>query len=196
MPYIPENHIQYDLLPSRRKRGGEVFDYPSGLINEVEQLLDSCEEIIPYNYKSYEEYFCSLDALIQVHAASPKLVAKLVKLKEAIISMNQKEEWSVLKYVGPTDDCFFGLTHGKNYYWPTEKSNPVYHGVIDNEEFTAYLYPTEASLWVILEDPTGMAYQTIYRKGKGYISQPAYNQMMKSLADCLNKPDDELQEPT
>lgn len=192
LPYIPESHIKYDLLPFCRKHGGEVFDYPSGLTNEVENLLGSCEGIIPYNYQSYEMYFHSLDTLMQIHAASPKLVAKLAELKEAVRSMNQKEEWSILKYIGTTDGCSFSLTHGQNYYWPTQKSSPIYHGVIDNEEFTAYLYPTEASLWIILEDPTGMAYQTIHQKEKGYISQSAYNQMMKSLEDCLNKTDDEL----
>lgn len=44
----------------------------------------------------------------------------------------------------------------------TMLDNPVYEGVIDNEEFTSYLYPTDSDLWEILEDPTGMAYRTIY----------------------------------
>ena len=36
MPYIPKEHEKYDLLPFCRKSGGEVFEYPSCLVNEVE----------------------------------------------------------------------------------------------------------------------------------------------------------------
>lgn len=43
MPYIPKIHEQYDLLPLCRKDGGEVFDYPSKLIYETEELLGSSE---------------------------------------------------------------------------------------------------------------------------------------------------------
>lgn len=67
------------------------------------------------------------------------------------------------------------------YYWPTRRENPVYCGVIDDEEFTAYLYPTEASLWQILSDPTGMARRTIFEGGKGYLSQAEYDEYMKQL---------------
>ena len=59
----------------------------------------------------------------------------------------------------------------------------VYCGVIDDEEFTAYLYPTEPSLWEILLDPTGMAYRTIYEKGKGYLSQAEHDDFMLQIAD-------------
>ena len=41
MPYIPKEHEKYDLLPYCRKDGGEVFEYPGGLINEAEELMDS-----------------------------------------------------------------------------------------------------------------------------------------------------------
>ena len=71
----------------------------------------------------------------------------------------------MLRYVGESGSPFSGLTYNNNYYWPTSKNHPVYCGVIDNEEFTAYIYPTDEELWEILEDPTGMAYRTIHGAG-------------------------------
>ena len=79
----------------------------------------------------------------------------------------------------------FGLTQNKNYYWPTRKDKPVYCGVIDDEEFTAYLYPTEAHLWEILEDPTGMAHNTIYGSGKGKLSIKEHEEMIAKFSDVL-----------
>ena len=181
MPYIPKEHEQYDLLPLCRKDGGEVFDYPFKLIFELEQLLGSSIGIFPYNFDSYSDYFDSLDMLIEKHVNEPIIRDKLYVVRDTVFKMNQKEEWSILKYIGPTDESCLGLTYGKNYYWPTRRENPVYCGFIDDEEFTAYLYPTEASLWQILSDPTGMARRTIFEGGKGYLSQAEYDEYMKQL---------------
>ena len=74
--------------------------------------------------------------------------------------MNMKEDWSVVRYVGHEYDNkprVFGLTRGRCYYWPCSKERPVYEGVIDDEEFTSYLYPCDAECWEIVLDPTGMA---------------------------------------
>lgn len=186
MPYIPKEHEKYDLLPNCRKNGGEVFDYPSKLIFEAEQLLGSSLGLFPYNFDSYADYFCSIDALIKDNINRPEVISKLEKIRDMVKIMNQKEEWSILRYVGPSDDSLLGLTHGKNYYWPTRKDNPVYNGVIDDEEFTAYLYPTEAHLWEIIEDSTGMAYRTIFEHGKGYISQTEHDSFMDQIRKELN----------
>jgi hypothetical protein len=94
-----------------------------------------------------------------------------------IKELNQKEEWSVLKYIGPTTEEI-GLTNGKNYYWPTSKNNPVYNGVFDDEEIRSYLYPTDEKFWIILEDPTGMAYNTIYGNGRKLLEED-YNRMLE-----------------
>lgn len=185
MPYIPREHEEYNLLPYCQKNGGEVFDYPSELIYQAEQLLDSVFSIFPYNYESYESYYSTLDELITSHANNAEISDKLKQVLDKVREMNQKEEWSILKYIGPTDDAVFGLTHGKNYYWPTRKSNPVYRGVVDDEEFTAYLYPTESYMWEILNDPTGMAYRTIYERGKGHLSKSDHDEMMRQLGDQL-----------
>ena len=163
MPYIPKEHEKYDVLPFCRKHNIEVFEYPSELIYEIDEVLDGLsEKLIPYGFKSYEEYYEKISSLLKEYADKTEIIEKLEEIKEYIIKNNKKEEWSILKYIGELDDKVFGLTNGKNYYWPTSKENPVYHGVIDDEEFTAYLYSTDKSLWEILEDPTGMAYQTIY----------------------------------
>lgn len=171
MPYIPKEHEKYDLLPFCREKGGEVFQYPSPLVDEVGDLLGSLDDIFPYGYKSYEEYYGIINSLIADNSGNSELVEKLTEFLNEMQEMNQKEEWSVLKYIGPTDDAVCGLTHGQNYYWPTRKSNPVYNGVIDDEEFTSYLYATEADMWEILEDPTGMAYRTIYQMDRHYMSK-------------------------
>ncbi len=184
MPYIPKQHEKYNLLPYCRKEGGEVFDYPSALISKAEKLLED-EYLMPYNFDSYEEYYCHIDNLIEKHKENPQIVKVLTRVKTDVRLMNIKEEWSVLKYIGPTDDAIFGLTHNKNYYWPTRKDNPVYRGVIDDEEFTAYLYPTEAHLWEILDDPTGMAYNTIYGNGKGKLSIKEHEEMIEKFSDAL-----------
>ena len=185
MPYIPEKHKRYNLLPFCRKRGGEVFEYPSNLISKTEELLSPEESITPYGFKSYDEYFNYVDNLIMKHKDNSTLVGILEQVKVQVKEMNTKEEWSVLKYVGESDGAIFGLTHNKNYYWPTRKDNPVYCGVIDDEEFTAYLYPTEAHLWEILDDPTGMAYNTIYGNGKGKLSIKEHEEMIEKFSDVL-----------
>ena len=124
MVYIPKEHEKYDVLPICRKEGGEVFEYPSELICEVEKLLGSSAALFPYNYESYEEYFAAIDNLISTHKADNILVSKLKELREIVWKMNQKEDWSILQYVGPSDDSLAGITHGKTYYWPTRKDNP------------------------------------------------------------------------
>ncbi len=164
MPYIPKEHEKYDLLPFSRENGGEVFAYPSDLVYKVEELLGTVSGLIPYDYNSYEEYFSFIDLLIGENAERVEVAEKLKKLQDEVRKLNQKEEWSILRYIGPSDKRTFGLTYGKNYYWPTKKGNPVHYGVIDNEEFTTYLYSTDSDLWEILEDPTGMAHRTLSTK--------------------------------
>lgn len=184
MPYIPKQHKKYNLLPYCRKEGGEVFDYPSELIYKAEKMLED-EDLMPYNFNSYEEYYSHIDDLIKKYEEKSQIVEVLQSVKTKVRSMNIKEQWSILKYIGPSDDAVFGLTHNKNYYWPTREDNPVYCGVIDDEEFTSYLYPTEAQLWEILEDPTGMAYNTIFGSGKGKLSIKEHEEIIAKFSDVL-----------
>ena len=34
MAYIPIEHEKYDVLPMSRRDGGEVFSYPSGIVDK------------------------------------------------------------------------------------------------------------------------------------------------------------------
>lgn len=167
-PYIPPEHEQYDLLPYRRANGGEVFSYPAEL-NAVEDMLFEREfpngsdsrtaQLIPYGMASYAEYFDLLASIKNKYRETdPELADALGWLAEAVKRMNVKEEWSVVRYVG--DECtdsMTTLTKGRCYYWPCSREHPVYEGVIDDEEFTSYLYPCDPTSWEIVLDPMGMA---------------------------------------
>ena len=66
MPYIPEKHKKYNLLPYGREHGGEVFEYPSDFLDEVDEILRlSGNSLIPYGYESYEEYYRDVDRWIE-----------------------------------------------------------------------------------------------------------------------------------
>lgn len=184
MPYIPKEHEKYDLLPYCRKHGGEVFEYPS-LLNKLNTYLKADDHLDPYGYDSYEDYDCEIDRVAGLFSNQPEILELFRKYKKAIHELNCKEQWSVLRYIGPSDDSVFGLTHGRCYYWPSSYANPVYSGVIDDEEYTAYLHPTDPDLWEILEDPTGMAYNTIYGNGKNKLSKAAHAHIMKQLENAV-----------
>lgn len=163
MPYIPEEHQRYPVLPYSREHGGEVFQYIDWPDKKFEELVG--EHLIPYGYRSYEEYFSKVDSLLFLHADEPDAVRLLERCKQNIVIWNTKEEWSICKYVG--EDMPLQLHHGGYYYWPSMKDDPRYNGIIDDEEFTAYLYPTDADLWEIVVDPTGMARRTIFGEKNG-----------------------------
>ncbi len=89
----------------------------------------------------------------------PDTVWLLDRCKRNIVLWNTKEEWSICRYIGEDDAT---LHHGGYYYWSAMAADPQYHGVIDDEECTNYGYPTDADLWEIIADPTGMAHNRIY----------------------------------
>ena len=166
MPYIPDAHKQYDLIPLARKYEIEVFEYSSPLLRAVEEATG--EQIIPYGFSSYEAYDARIDELIEKHQNDPETVSVIEKYRESIRELNRKEEWSICRYIGDDDDEMpeLGLQNGMCYYWPTSAFNPIFRGVIDGEAFTAYQYPTDPDLWEIVVDPTGMARRTIF-EGNG-----------------------------
>ena len=186
MPYIPEKHKKYDVLPHCRKRGGEVFEYPSKLLFQIEEIMG--KNITPYGYDSYEEYFRELDD-IESSASDPSLLKLLADYRAEIKRLNKKEDWSICKYIGkPIGGVYERLRPGHAYYWPATVDNPVHRGVIDEEEFTSYWYPTEADGWEILEDPTGMAYRTIFEK-TNYVSRKQFDSVMEQLKTLNRKGD-------
>lgn len=170
MAFIPEKHKDLGLLPESSNASREVFSYPLNLIDAIEEMLFALEGIpedaedgrpsllIPYGRESYEAYQAEIRSYIDKYPNHK--VADLLKLLSLEIQrMNVKEDWSVVRYVGNQfdDEDLPPLTKGRCYYWPCSRENPVYEGVIDNEEFTSYLYPCDPDSWEIVDDPTGMA---------------------------------------
>lgn len=173
MACIPKEHLQYSVLPSCRANGGEVFQCP-GELDEVEELLWKAEAstskndskgrtclIMPHGYKCYEDYYDVLRSYSEKHKGT-ELGQRLLGLIDRTKALNVKEEWSIARYLGSDYDddpesLAASLTKGQCYYWPCSVENPRYNGVIDDEEFTSYLYPCDKDCWEVLVDPTGMA---------------------------------------
>ena len=179
MPYIPEEHKKFGVLPYCVEHGGEVFCYPSELIDEIESYYTDDINLIPYGYDSYEEYNEFLRKY-QFEAEDEHLKSLFDKLIYNITVLNRKEEWSICRYVGKRLPTVKGLEPGQCYYWPCQADDPVYGGVIDNEEFTSYWYPTEKDLWEIVWDPTGMAKKEIDNASIEN-SRDNFNSVMRSL---------------
>ena len=190
MAYIPVGHQKYDILPLCRERGGEVFSYSSDLENEIRELLPDKESVIPYGYDSYEEFDKQLDDYIFQHGTEDGKLNRLGQLltayKADIKRRNVKENWSVVKYAGESTGSVSGLIHDKYYYWPCSIEDPEYEGVVDDEEFTSYLYSTDSHLWEIAEDPTGMAHRTII-DGKNSMSTNQYTDAMEQIKNVLSQ---------
>ncbi len=141
----------------------------------------------PYGYASIEQYNAMIAQRI-AESDSGEIIRMFKKLQEDMTRMNNKENWSVLKFLGENfpSDYVTGINKGRYYYWPCDIDNPVYQGVIDNEEYTAYWYPTEPDMWEILEDPTGMAYRTIFEK-ENYASLNQWNDIMTQVRFTMSK---------
>lgn len=157
MPYIPEKHKKYNLLPFCRKNGYEVFEYPSELLFEIGDInIKLCQTITPYGYKSYKEYYSTLDWLIKRNRRNKKLSRLLRLFKKEMIRLNNKDLWSVLKYTGETNE--FHLTHGRAYYWPCTKENPYFCGIVmmRNLRITYMMYMVLAAViglyWMTLQE--------------------------------------------
>lgn len=55
-----------------------------------------------------------------------------------------------------------------------------------NELIEGYWYPTEPEMWEILEDPTGMAYETIYG-GKNFMSKKEWDHVIEQFKKMENE---------
>jgi len=185
MTFIPEKHKKYDLLLNCRKHGGEVFDYPSVLLDKINAYLPEGETLDPYGYASYEEYYTTVEKYRDQYALNEEtrtlFLEFLVRMKE----MNDKEYWFVVRYIGESDERITGIKKGRTYYWPCNKHCPEYSGVIDEEEYTSYWYSTEPEDWEILDDPTGMAARTINNQSKSYVSRQHFEHIMKQVNEVL-----------
>lgn len=165
-PYIPPEHQHYGLLPGARKNKTEVYAWPEELVEADAHIsehypivLDSRETyIMPRRDESYMQYFARLREFQHQYASEdPNLSQEIAIAAEFMKLVNRKEYWSIVKFVGKQAVGFKGLTPGRCYYWPCSPEHPEYEGVIDDDEFTSYLYPCDPDYWEIVSDPTHMA---------------------------------------
>ena len=89
MAYIPKEHKKYNLLPACKRRGGEVFEYPSVLLSEIEEITGTLH-LIPYGYKSYKEYYDYVDSIINQYSNNQEVAKKLTEYKNGVKELNVK----------------------------------------------------------------------------------------------------------
>ena len=164
MPYIPYEHETYRLLPGSRKEGGEVFEYPHELLDEVNSILPKGENLIPYGYDSIDSYCTEIEKWLDFFAEDKEKYDLINRYYYKVVILNLPEAWAIVKYVGESVDEGLGLTKGKFYYCPRPTNEDGLFGIIDDEEFTSYMYSCDPSLWVLYEDPTGEASKTLGQK--------------------------------
>lgn len=93
-------------------------DNPSSFMSQLGKL--GIHHLDPYGYDSYETYYAELDKR-KSEVADEVVKALLEKYKARVMELNQKGNWSILKYIGENTDTQFGLTKGRYYYWPCSK---------------------------------------------------------------------------
>ena len=109
MPYIPEEHKQYPVLPYCREHGGEVFQYHNLPEKELESLVG--EHLIPYGYDSYEAYFEKIDGIVinpggYTHtsvaiADAVKAIAPVPVVEVHISDIDEREDFRKISYTAP-----------------------------------------------------------------------------------------------
>ena len=164
MPYIPYEHETYRLLPNSRKNNTEVFEYPSELLDQVNSILPEGENLIPYGYDSIDSYCTEMEKWLDFFAEDKEKYDLINRYYYKVVILNLPEAWAIVKYVGESVDEGLGLTKGKFYYCPRPTNDNELFGIIDDEEFTSYMYSCDPSLWILYEDPTGEASKTLGQK--------------------------------
>lgn len=174
MAHIPTRHKKYNLLPFCREQGGEVFCYRPELLERINALLPDGENVTPYGYFTYREYYTMFDSVMENHLLDEsRLYVLLKRFRKEMKDLNVKENWAVVRYLGKTTNEEYGLTEGRCYYWPCSRSHPEYIGVIDNEEYTAHIYPVDPQLWEVIDDPHNIT-SIMYNKSKAREIQNIY----------------------
>ena len=132
-PYIPKEHIKYDILPNSKKNNWEVVSYDSDMLDKLQKY--HCKISYPYHPVSLESLYKEIDDCIIQY---PKLKNLLLKYKKDLIIRNNKLNWGIVKYIGKSNQNF---TNNHYYYVPMFEKNGtiVVDGIIDDEEFTSYI---------------------------------------------------------
>lgn len=155
--YIPVIHKKYDILPKCKNYNFEMIVWNPGILDKIQKLTNMTDHMCcPYQrYKSYEEFFVEIDSWINKF---PDHKQEIIKYKNSVIKMNNKDLWAIVQYVGESN---WNFTKNKFYYivMYIEKDSWVVEGIIDNEEYNAFLEWTSNSIdllkdLVIIIDPS------------------------------------------
>lgn len=137
MPYIPEAHKKYDVLPICREYNVEMFIWDEKLLKKIQKLTNMTDHMVcPYqNYKSYEQFLDEISSWINKF---PNYEEEIIKYRDSTMKMNNKDQWAIIQYTGQTN---YSFTKGKYYYVPMYIDNDswIIGGVIDNEEYTDFV---------------------------------------------------------
>lgn len=150
MAYIPKEHLKYDILPFARENNYEVFAYDSELLQKAEKATNNLV-VIPYGFHSFEEYIALLDDALRKYPN-----AQIVNdYKQKMFLMNDKTQWGIVQYKGDSIPDGASFTKDRYYYVPMFNINGEWKigGIIDDEEFTDYIYPLED--FIVIVDPSG-----------------------------------------
>lgn len=171
-PKIPSEHKKYDLLPRCSKEHKDVVAFPTDMVYFVDFLAEcvgleagafDVMKFMPKKLDAPNKYIKQLEKAEKLfYSLRGDGGPLLTKLRELIEDLNDKENWSIVRFVGDAYDSLdeannLYLTKGRCYYWPTSKLIPAYMGVFDNAESPMALYPLDKAAWEVVEDPTGMA---------------------------------------
>lgn len=102
-------------------------------MDEIEDL--NCGLEMPFQPDTLEDYYKKIDECIK---QNPKYSKKLNLLKNDLRDRNNKEDWSIVKFFGKSNDNF---TNGVYYYVSVYKNGNKYYadGLIDDEESIPYI---------------------------------------------------------
>ena len=85
-----------------------MFSYPSELIEELDKKLPDDENMLPYGYRSMEEYMQRMEEYAARFFTLESDKQLFVEFKTLMEEMNRKEDWSIARYIGKSDDNLFG----------------------------------------------------------------------------------------
>jgi hypothetical protein len=184
LPYIPEVHKKYNLLPKLHKTGGDITFFPAIPWDKYEELEDLiCSDMdwdYPYNF-TISEMLNVFDGWIAEHGTEDGKLNKAGELFTAwranVRDWNNKENWSVVRYIGestPSRDNGFELTHGRYYYVPnktwerdeSDSKDGTFDVLTDAEQNNTFCIISKKTCtnWEIAEDPTGIIAKIITPK--------------------------------
>jgi hypothetical protein len=184
LPYIPETHKKYNLLPKLHETGGDITFFPAITEEQYDEIRDFIEADMDFDYPykfTISEMLNVFDGWIAEYGTENGKLNKAGELftawKARVRDWNNKENWSIVRYVGestPSRDDGFELMHGRYYYvpdktWGLDESNrqdDALEGLTNTEQNNYFwtISKRNCADWEIVEDPTGMVTKVLTSK--------------------------------